>query len=72
MAASAAGLIVEAGSEPPDRATASSPAMWVKNPSAICERWTACATAAAARRNLPVADLDPDLTSSWSVALDGQ
>ena len=38
MASTAAGLIVLAGSEPPDQATAWSPARWVKKPSAIWER----------------------------------
>jgi hypothetical protein len=38
MAAIADGLIRPAGSEPPDQATAWSPAKWVKNPRAIWER----------------------------------
>ena len=38
IAAMAAGLMVVAGSDPPDQAVAASPAMCAKKPSAICER----------------------------------
>jgi hypothetical protein len=38
IASIAAGLISWLGSEPPDHATAASPANSVKNPIAICER----------------------------------
>ena len=38
IACTAAGLISSPGSDPPDQATACSPARWVKKPSAIWER----------------------------------
>jgi hypothetical protein len=38
MASIATGLTASAGSEPPDQATAASPARWVKKPRAIWER----------------------------------
>ncbi len=42
MAATAAGLTSMPGSEPPDHATARSPARWLNQPSAICDRPALC------------------------------
>ena len=64
MAATADGFTSMPGSDPPDQATARSPARWLNHPSAICERpalWT--------QRNRTTATPPPALPSTRASAV---